>query len=95
MQFGLASPIVGLYEKSSAFTVGNDASEPCLKAGSATGDDDGADFAGHLQTLISMTLGCFYFLWVEVKVLHGSVSVLEHATFSLFHTRLPPDQKAR
>lgn len=73
MEFGLPGPKVRLYEKTSAFAVRDNASKACLKAGSATGDYDGADLAGRLQALISITLGCFYFFLVEVKVLHGSV----------------------
>ncbi len=74
MQFGLASPIVGLYEKSSAFAVGNDASEACLEARSATGHYDSADIAGHFQALVAITLGGFYLLWIEVEVFDGSVT---------------------
>lgn len=92
MQFGLASPIVRLYEESSDFAVGNNASEACLEARSATRDDDGADFASPFQALIMITLGGYNLLRVEVKAFHGSVTGLEHAAFRVCKSRLPLDQ---
>lgn len=81
MQFGLASPIVRLYEKSSAFAVGNNASKAGLEAGSATGYHDGADLAGRFQALVVITLGCHYLLWVEVKIFQGSITMSEPQRF--------------
>ena len=95
MQFGLASPIVRLYEKSSAFAVGNNASEACLKAGSATGYYDGANLAGRFEALVVITLGCHYLLWVEVKIFQGSITISEPATLLASENCLPLDQQAR
>lgn len=93
MQFGLASPIVCLYEKSSAFAVGNNASEACLKAGSATGYYDGADLAGRFQALVVITLWCHNLLWVEVKIFEGSFTMSEHGALPKSETCLPLDQQ--
>ena len=95
MQFGLAGSIIRLNEKSSAFAVGNNASETCLEAGPGSGHYNGADLAGHLQALVTITLGGNYLLRVEEKVLHGSVIGCEHATLFFFDIDLPLDQKAR
>ena len=67
MQFGLAGPIVSLNEKSSAFAVGNNASETSLEAGPGSGHYNGGDVASHFQALVMVTLGGDYLFWVEVK----------------------------
>lgn len=83
MQLRLAGPVVRLDEEPSDFAVGDDASEACLEARSATGDDDGADFAGPFQALVVMTLWGYNLLRVEVEAFHGPVAGLEHATIPL------------
>ena len=93
MQFGLSGPIIRLYEESSAFAIRDYASEASLKARSATRDHDRADIPARFQALISMTLGCLYFFWIEVHVFHGSVQLSAYAALPIRHTSLLLDQK--
>ena len=93
MQFGLPGPKVRLYEESSAFAIRDNTSEARLKAGSATRDHDGADIPARLQALVFITLGCFYFFWMEMQVIHGSIQILEHAVLPVRHICLLLNQK--
>ena len=95
MQFGLPSPIIRLYEESSAFAIRDYASEASLKAGSATRDHDGADIPARLQALVFITLGRFYLFWMEMQVIHGPIHLLEHTALPVRHICLLLNQKGR